>query len=148
MAQETEQTPGGSPEDEIRRLEAQLEAKKRELAEQGMPQREEKEVFKEVLKEHIEQIRPVPVPPPPPTTSPPTPSPVTDIVTPTPAQVLAEEEREKQLQKLVEMAMTRTIEDAVKQAAAQTPYLVDELHDRLVDDYYDKLVQLRKMKEL
>ena len=147
MAQETEQTPGGSPEDEIRRLETQLEAKKRELAERGMPQGEEKEVFKEVFREHVEQFRPVPARPPPPTPAPP-PPPVTDMVTPTPQQALAEEEREKQLQKLVETAMTRTIEDAVKKATAESPYLLDELHDRLVDDYYDKLVQLRRIKNL
>ena len=147
MAQETEQIAGGSPEEEIRRLEAQLEAKKRELAEQGTPHGEEKEVFKEVLREHIEQVRPTPIPSPPPTL-PPSSSSITDLVTPTPAQVLAEEEREKQLQKLVEIAMTRTIEDAVKQAAAESPYLLYELHDRLVDDYYDKLVQLRKVKDL
>jgi len=49
---------------------------------------------------------------------------------------------------LVEVALTRTIHEAVKVAESATPYLLDELHDHLVDDYYEKLVALRKIKAL
>ena len=56
--------------------------------------------------------------------------------------------REQQLATLVEYALTHTIEAAVSRAEKETPYLIDELHDRLADKYYEKLVQLRKLEVL
>ena len=58
------------------------------------------------------------------------------------------EELEKQVRELVAIALQRSIQHAVKAAERETPYLLDELHDHLVDDYYEKLVALRKIKNL
>ena len=137
-----------SPEEEIQNLERQLEAKKRELAVAGAPAKEEKEVFREVLKEHIETLRPSA---PPADTAIPV-APLPPVAAPTPQGVAGEvkkdEANEATVRMLVEKAMTGTIEDAVKEAQKISPYMLDELHDHLVDDMYDKLVVLRKIKAL
>ena len=142
------ETKNISPEEEIKNLEQQLEAKKRELAVAGAPAKEEKEVFREVLKEHIETLRPSA--PPADTTIPSAPLP--SIPAPAPqdaaAEVKKDEANETTVRMLVEKAMTGTIEDAVKEAQKISPYMLDELHDHLVDDMYDKLVVLRKIKQL
>ena len=136
-----------SPEEEIKKLEQQLERKKRELMESGTAMPEEKEVFREVLKEHIELLRPV-LPQVPVTPH----APLPNFVMPTPQD--ADEERKKRelneaiVRMLVEKAMTGTVESAVKEAQKISPYMIDELHDHLVDDMYDKLVALRKIKQL
>ena len=142
------ETKNISPEEEIKNLEQQLEAKKRELAVAGVPAKEEKEVFREVLKEHIETLRPST--PPTDTTIPPTPS--ASVVIPAPqnsqGRIKEDEANEATVRMLVEKAMAGTIEDAVKEAQKISPYMLDELHDHLVDDMYDKLVVLRKIKAL
>lgn len=138
-----------SPEEEIRELERRLEEKKRLLTESGKEIPHEKEVFREVLKEHIESVKPsakdgefgI--------------TPVAGVAPglPTDLQSRADdlkkkEEREEHVRELIEIAMTHSIESAVKVAQEATPYLLDELHDHLVDDFYEKLVALRKIKEL
>ena len=134
-----------TPEEEIRMLERELERKKQELTERGVPNVEEKEVFREVLREHIDTMRPplppMPASPTPPISHIPSSDPTTDYV-----QKL--EAYEDKLRALIERALTGTIEDAVRHAQASMPYLLDELHDHLVDDYYDKLLALKKIKEL
>lgn len=135
-----------SPEEEIKKLEQQLEQKKRELAGAGATLPEEKEIFREVLKEHIESFNSAPaqapfsVPLPPP------------IVAPMPqdekVRVQREEANAATVRILVEKALTGTIEDAVKEAQILGPYMVQELHNHLVNDMYDKLVALRKIKQL
>lgn len=126
-----------SPEDEIRALEQKLEAKKKELSERGVDLPHEKEMFREVLREHVEEIKnpssAYPVPPP------------SDDVAKKADDKLKQEEREEVIRALIELALTSTIEKAVRQAEAQTPYILDELHDHLIDDYYDKLIALRKI---
>lgn len=138
-----------SPEEEIRELERRLEEKKRLLVEAGKEVPHEKEVFREVLKEHIESVKPSvkdgefgasPI------------SGVTPGL-PTDLQGRADdlkkkEELKEHVRELIEIAMTHSIEGAVKVAQEATPYLLDELHDHLVDDFYEKLVALRKIKEL
>lgn len=134
-----------SAEEEIRLLEAKLAEKKRALAESGAPAREEKEIFREVVREHTAESaigQGAPVAPTPPSSLPPTGA----IQKPTDKGDA--DAREQKLTALVEYAMTNTIEAAVRAAEAESPYLVDELHDRLADHYYDKLVQLRKLEAL
>ena len=137
-----------SPEEEIKKLEQQLEQKKRELTETGAAPKEEKEIFREVLKERIESLKPsapsvpsVPYAPSPPTVTPAAPH-------DTAADVKKKEEEEQAVRALVEKAMTGTIEDAVKEAQKISPYMLDELHDHLVDDFYAKLIALRKIKSM
>ena len=144
MAQEEKGTP--SAEEEIRALEQKLEEKKRALAEAGASPQEEKEIFREVVREHVaesvaEQGAPA----------------ATASILSAPSMSAAQkpaydkatiDAREKKIVALVEYAMTHTIEAAVRAAEAESPYLVDELHDRLADHYYEKLVQLRKLEQL
>lgn len=128
------------PEEEIRELERKLEEKKRELAEQGGGAPPEKEIFREVLREHIER-------------------PGGESKPQLPTHGIAEiekkkdaplpvPERDEKLRALIERALTRSIADAVDAAYRESPYLLDALHDRLVDEYYDKLIALRKIDAL
>ena len=136
-----------SPEEEIKKLEQQLEQKKSELAKTEVSPQEEKEMLREVLKEHIETLRPSA------SSAAPTPTPIIPppaALTPadTQTRIKQGEQDEATVRRLVEKAMTGTIEDAVKEAEKISPYMVDELHDHLVDDMYDKLISLRKIKAL
>lgn len=135
-----------SPEEEIRELERKLEEKKREFAEREREVPPEKEMFREVLREHIEAVRPAPPPSaaPPPSVAPVSPPPRDQAGLQ--AQAKRQDEREAEIRSLIELALTRTIEDAVRLAERESPYLLDELHDHLVDDFYEKLIQLRKVK--
>lgn len=147
--QSQEHTAGGA-EQEIRELEQKLAEKKRILAEGGVPAREEKEVFREVMREHIGEkvpgIQPAPAPAPAPA------APLMPGITPAgtaPMRDTAEDAaREARLAALVDRAMGSSIESAVNAAQAESPYLLDALHDRLAEEYYDKLVQLRKLESL
>ena len=145
MAEDAQKEIG--PEEEIKELERKLEEKKKEISERGGVEPEEKEVFREVLREHIEEARPrrgggvsLPVPPT-------KPSPADDLKKKA-DDVKKQEEREEQVKALIEVALTKTIAQAVRVAEEAGPYLLDELHDSLVDDYYDKLIALRKLKPL
>lgn len=131
-----------TPEEEIRELEERLEQKKRQLAEQDTVPRQEKELFREVLREHIEDAgsQPLPVLPHAGITHVPTKTGVSAVVTP-----IDPKEREEALRTLVEVALSKSLKEAIKIAQENSPYLLDELHDHLVDEYYEKLVQLKKI---
>lgn len=137
-----------SPEEEILELERKLEEKKRELAERGAPPAEEREVFREVLREHVEEARPQAPGEAPAISAPSVTHVLADDLKKKADEIKKKELREEQVRELIEFALTRTINDAVKVAERATPWLLDELHDHLVDDYYEKLVQLRKLKRL
>lgn len=149
MLSDSFQTPeagGVSPEEEIRELERKLEEKKRQLTGESPPAPEEKEMFREVLRERIAEVRQRESPP--------------GVSQPSAGGVLpssaaqksddtqAQATREAEVRALIEIALARSIEQAVRSAEAMSPYLLDELHDHLVDDYYDKLVSLRKLQQL
>ena len=144
MPEEQQKEIYSSPEEEIRSLEQKLDAKKRELQEQGALV-EEKDAFREILKEHIDKSRsssklPAAQSP----TQPPLPADLQKHA----RDLKKKEEREAQVKHLIELALTRNIRDAVKVAESATPWILDELHDHLVDDFYDKLLALRKLKAL
>ena len=44
------------------------------------------------------------------------------------------------VQTLVDIALEKGIVAAVRKAEAETPYLIDALHDELADHYYEKLI--------
>lgn len=127
------------PEAEMRELARKFEEKKRELRGRTEAPTPEREIFREVLREHIEVARRAPPPgsraaPAAPTAGAPAPE--------------REEDREETMRSLVDLALTRTIQDAVTAARNLGPYFLDELHDRLADEYYEKLIRLRKLKAL
>lgn len=139
MPQDTREEVYTSPEEEVQALEQKLADKKKELEERGEKIPEERDIFREILREHIQKSR---------TPASPTPTPI-----PLPAHLQKsgddlkkKEELEEQVRHLVELALSRTIQDAVKVAESATPFLLDELHDHLADDFYEKLVALRKIK--
>ena len=136
-----EYTKEKTPEEEIRELEKKLEAKKQELAEKGMAAAPEKEVFREVLKTHIEEARVSPREAAPPLAG----GTPTGGTQPQKTDDRQKEERARKLAALIEFALAKTIRGAVGAAESESPYLLDELHDHLVDEYYEKLVALRKI---
>ena len=139
MAEEPRQERKITPEEEIKELERKLQEKKRALVEQGASGTEEKEVFREVMREHVEAVMPAPTAG--------GAAPVSHLPSVKKPQKIGDDAsgREERLRSLIERALTRNIADAVDTAYSESPYLLDELHDRLVDEYYDKLVALRKI---
>ena len=135
-----------SAEEEIRALEQKLEEKKRELtAQQGgeaMPH--EKEMFREVLREQMDRVTSATPSETPMSSLPPLPPLPPPNVQPPLDDAVVAAEREQAVAKLIELALTQGIDEAVKSAQAD-PYMLDALHDRLVDEYYDRLLQLRKV---
>lgn len=119
---------------EIKELEAKLEAKKKEMAASGT-ESPEKHVFKAVVREHAGAETPV-VNIPASATKPGTTSPATPM---SPAD-------EQKIDNLVMHAFTKGIPSAVDEARKlNIPFLVDMLHDRLADEYYQKLLEARKL---
>lgn len=117
---------------EIKALEARLEEKKREMAAAGT-EISEKHVFKTVIKEHGGDL--------------PAPSaaPVQKPVT-TQSNATLSPAEEQHLDTLITHAFTKGIKAAVSEARkSQMPYLIDALHDRLADEYYQKLLEARKI---
>lgn len=126
---------------EIKELEGRLEAKKQQL---GAESRPEKEIFKEVLRERFtESAQPVQhtqnsvsVP------APVVPAPKKDDS----AQAV---KREAEVEQLLRTAFEKNPQEAIEEAGRLGgEYLVDELHDRLADQYYQKLLEFRKVREL
>lgn len=112
---------------------------KRRLLETSGLKAETKQVFREAFREHVaEKTAPVPAPAPPADAS----------VSPVPPAVPVSNNPavKDELEFLVSMALEKGVLAAVKKAQAETPYLVDALHDELADHYYDKLIQSGQLK--
>lgn len=134
---------------EIEALERLLEEKKKALAAEGRAV-EEKEAFKETFREaYGEVLSPTaPTAAPAPTVNPPSQATLPPDELKRREEELKTKEREEQLGDLVTVAMTKGIPEAAALARRTTPWLLDELHDRLQDRYYNHLVELRKLKAL
>ncbi len=119
---------------EIADLEAKLAAKKQELMQSGA-ETPEKQVFKEVIREHAFT------------------SEIPAVGTSTASQQavaprVATHDEEQKIATLIAQAFTKGIAIAV--AAARKfgdPFLIDMLHDRLADEYYQKLLTARKINQ-
>lgn len=133
-----EETKNGIHEREIKELEQLLEEKKKEFFEHG-EEKEHKEVFKEVFREKYQQIAGVPVP----SLAGGRVTPISPVTTPS-----VSEEKESELQSLIQAAFTEGLIPAVNRAKASSPWLLDELHDRLSDEYYEKLIQARELEKI
>lgn len=117
---------------EIAELEAKLAAKKQELVRNGV-ESPEKDVFKHVVKEHAAQESiPMNFAP-------------SQKPAPAPVRVPTKEEEQK-ISTFIAHAFTKGIASAVAEAKKTgDAYFVDLLHDRLADEYYQKLLQARKI---
>ncbi|MDO8602129.1 MAG: hypothetical protein Q7R62_03355 [bacterium] len=121
---------------EIQELEAKLEAKKREMAQAGA-EVSEKHLFKTVVHEHTGHEMP------PANTG----IPATPRSGSTSTAVVLSPADEQKVDELVMHAFTKGITSAVSEARKlNIPFLVDMLHDRLVDEYYQKLLESRKLR--
>ncbi len=153
-----------SPEEEIKQLEEKLAEKKRVLAGQEGRMPEEHEIKKQVLREYAQEIAPAkppameeslipgfhaPAPPAPAPAHVPAPA---SVPAPAPSGAGGQDDaqkklREEKLRTLIQVAIGHTIASAVRKASAESPYLLDELHDRLAAEF-DKLVALKKVQRL
>lgn len=117
---------------ELKNLHELLESKKQEMADQGQ-ELPEKDLFKEVLKTHLQQSG-VSV-----AASPVVPSPAATPPTPDPQE-------QNKLAQLVQHSFINGLASAITEARNMNdPYLLDKLHDRLADEYYQKLVESRQI---
>ena len=137
----------GNVEKEIAILEQKLAEKKASLGK--VENFSEKEFVKETIKERMAEtpIFSAPQKPAAPvkksTKATPTPLVATGKVT---AQDLQQLPKEKQLDILVGIAMMQSIPESVSLAqATDNPYILDELHDVLVDKFYSELVKRGKI---
>jgi hypothetical protein len=135
-----------TPEQEIKILEQQLAEKKRALETLPEVKKPEKQLFHEVVREHMETIR----------------KPQDDTAKKTfvfrpsakqtddakkKADDLKETEHKEQVESLVEIALSKGIVDAVETARhLNDPHLLDDFHDAIVDVYFDKLVAAREVE--
>jgi hypothetical protein len=147
MSTELMPESSGNVEKEIAILEQRLAEKKASLgASENFSQ---KEVIRETIKERMAEA-PIFSMPQKKTSSAsdskkPTPTPLvaTGKVT---AQDLGQLSKEKQLDILVGVAMTQSIPESVSLAqATNNPYIIDELHDVLVDKFYSELIKRGKI---
>lgn len=139
-------------EEEIHVLEEKLAARKQTEAGMGeQTARHEKEIFRDVLQEHMEQVRGqweqaaraegeikndqnfyLP--------------PGNAIVAKQKADELKEQEHHEQIEALVAIALTKGILEAIVVARhLGNPHLLDDFHDALVDEYYEKLLLSREL---
>lgn len=104
-----------------------------EFKEAGLSPEKQKEILKDVVSEKIQTIRP---------------SQVNQQVAQK-IQELQEQSKERQIQILTEMAFEKGVVYAVEIAKnLDNPYLLDEFHDVLVDQLYNKLVEEGKLERI
>lgn len=122
-------------QEQIKALEAELEAKKREAATAG-EQKESQEMIKEVIRD-IAQEKIIPS------------LPLSTLSAASDDQQkiaeLKEKEHEHIIQELIDMAISQDVYKAIKMAVAlKNPHLEDEFHDKLAT-YFDKLLESHKI---
>jgi DNA-binding transcriptional MerR regulator len=104
-----------------------------ESKEAGLSPEKQKEILKDVVSEKIQAIQPSRV----------------NQQAAQKIQELQEQPKERQIQILTEMAFEKGIVYAVEIAKnLDNPYLLDEFHDVLVDQLYNKLVEEGKLERI
>ncbi|MFZ5559478.1 MAG: hypothetical protein ACOZAL_01650 [Patescibacteria group bacterium] len=100
-----------------------------------LPPEKEKEILKEAVYERIQTAQPIP--------------PAQQKVIIQKAQEIKAQPKERQIQLLTELAFEKSVIEAVEIAKQlDSPYLLDEFHDILVDKLYDKLVEEGKLEKI
>lgn len=105
---------------------------KKRLLEGSGEEREGKEIFREAFRETVRHQPQAPIP----------------DAKPLVIKKADDDASDQAVKILVDIALRRGIMSAVKKAAAESPYLVDSLHDALSDHYFDKLVASGKIRAL
>ena len=135
---------------EIAELERLLEQKKGSLAESGGG-KPEREIFGEAFRETYGEVlgRGSPAAPPQPAAGrvgPPPPVPLDEVKRQ--AEAIKSKAAEEQLEHLIAIAFSKGVSAAAEVARHAAPWLMDELHDRLADRYYQRLVDAKRLKQL
>ncbi len=140
-----ETTPGAeqTPHQEIAELERLLAEKKQALTAENAA-RPEQELFREAFRETYGESFSPKTSPAPSASAPVLPA---DELTKH-ASSLAAQEREEQIGSLIAIAISKGVVAAADVARRATPWLMDELHDRLCDRYYQHLIAARQLKAL
>ena len=124
--------------EDIKWLEGQLEAKKRELSGAGTEVKEEREMIHDVLKEIKNEESLLP---------PPSPASISDDDAKMKVAELEEKKHHEIIDELVGIAFSKNLASALKVAESfKNPHIIDEFHDTLADHYYQKLLDARKLK--
>jgi len=124
---------------EIVELEQKLAEKKKELMEKNEPERHNRELIKEIIKEKVE----IPELPKTKTALPVQKSVIKKV------KQLKSEKKERQIELLTDLAFERGVIHATEVAKKlDSPYILDEFHDSLVDELYNYLTKQGKLKEI
>jgi len=135
-----------SKEQEILELEKKLAEKKQELSQETIPEQkqeiiEKPEIIKEEPKESKEIVKEEVIP-----------STLTSkLSSKIKIQIkrIKELDRESQIKELCNLTFSEDLDFAVSVAKGlDSAYILDEFHDTLVDDLYDKLVEENKLKKI
>ncbi len=95
----------------------------------------QKEILKEAIDEKIAESFSI--------------APVLQQVAQQTAVKLKDEPKKRQIELLIQMAFDRGVIEAVEIAKnLDSPYLLDEFHDALIDHLYNKLVEEGKLKQI
>lgn len=109
--------------------------KQPEFKEKELTPEKEKEILKEAVSENIQTVQPV--------------SDDQQQITAQTAQQIKEEPKERQIKLLTDLAFKKGLSHSVEVARRlDNPYLLDEFHDVIVDELYNKLVEEGKLKKL
>ena len=124
--------------EEIKELERLLEEKKRSLgAESGLDDKEVlRQVFQEKYGDHVGGgVQPQPQ------------AESNAQVKPVSPMSLNSNKDEDELADLIQLAINQGVAKAIKRARESSPWLMDALHDRLVDEYYQKIIEAQHLVE-
>ena len=109
--------------------------KQPEFKEGELSKEKEKEILREAISERIEKVPPL--------------LPAQQKAIAQKVQQIKAQPKERQIQLLIEMAFEKGVFEAVEVARRlDSPYLLDEFHDALIDELYNKLVQEGKLKQI
>jgi len=119
---------------EFERLSERFKERKEALEAAGEKSISQKEIAKEVIEEQMEiALKNLPV----------------AAVPPAKTPLVKDEEAENLIKELIQLAFDKNVVMAVERARKTGNfYLLDALHDRLVDEFYNQLVQQNKIKKL
>ena len=118
-----------------------FEAKKAEIlsqpetAERELSLEKQKEILRQAVSERITTAQPV--------------SPAQQQAAVQKAQQIKDQPKERQIELLKQIAFEKSVIEAVEVAKKlDNPYLLDEFHDALIDELYNKLVEQGKLKQI
>lgn len=124
--------------EEIVELEKRLAEKKQELAGKEV-EKHDKEIIKEVIKEKIEAPKAIKVKP----------VAASQAHVIKKAKELKAEPKERQIKLLTDLAFEKGVIHATEIAKQlDSPFILDEFHDTLVDELYNYLVEKGKLKQI